>query len=85
VVSHSGKGHGNKHLWLCLCDCGKKKVVVPDNLSSDKSNSCGCLKACIQIARKGKRLSNHILIINGIDRIDCESGYTLENTASYEL
>ena len=54
VISHVGKDHRKKHLWLCLCDCGNKKVVVADNLSSGKSNSCGCLKAEF-LARKGNQ------------------------------
>ena len=45
VVKHSGKDKRNKHLWLCKCDCGNEKIVVSDNISSGKSNSCGCLKA----------------------------------------
>ena len=45
VISHAGKDHRGKHLWLCKCDCGKTKEVVSDNLSSGKSKSCGCLKA----------------------------------------
>lgn len=64
VVSHSGKDKRNKHLWLCKCDCGNEKIIVSDNLSSGKSNSCGCLKseflansgttgvACVNINRK---------------------------------
>lgn len=44
VLSHAGKDDRNKHLWLCQCDCGNKKIVVSDNLSSGKSKSCGCLK-----------------------------------------
>ena len=54
VISHAGKDHRNKHLWLCLCDCGNEKVIVSDNLSSGKSNSCGCLKAEF-LARKGNQ------------------------------
>ena len=54
VISHAGKDHRNKHLWLCLCDCGSEKVVISDNLSSGKSNSCGCLKAEF-LARKGNQ------------------------------
>lgn len=54
VISHAGKDHRDKHLWLCLCDCGNEKVVVSDNLSSGKSNSCGCLKAEF-LARKGNQ------------------------------
>lgn len=45
VMSHNGRDKRNKHLWLCKCECGNEKVVVSDNLSSGKSNSCGCLKA----------------------------------------
>ena len=149
VISHAGKDHRNKHLWLCLCNCGNEKVVVADNLSSGKSNSCGCLKAEV-LARKGnqygiyndrekallkvqyshlkrrdrnkgfsetmsfdvfstlskspckycglehskeiedrlnesksqKRLSDHILKCNGIDRLDSSKGYTVENSVT---
>lgn len=147
VVSHAGKDHRSKHLWLCLCDCGNEKVIVSDNLSSGKSNSCGCLKAevlarsgnqygvhkdrekallkvqyshlkrrdknkgfCDTISletfsllakspckycglehskeiedrlnesKKQKRLSDHILKCNGIDRVDSSKGYTVENS-----
>ena len=147
VISHKGRDHRGKHLWLCKCDCGNEKVVVGDNLSSGKSNSCGCLKAeflarkgnqyglyedremallkvqyshlkrrnrklgfskiisfelfselskspckyCglehskeiedrLNESKKGKRLSNHILKCNGIDRVDSSLGYTDENS-----
>lgn len=147
VISHAGKDHRNKHLWLCLCDCGNKKVVVSDNLSSGKSNSCGCLKAeflsqkgnqyglyedrekallkvqyshlkrrdknkgfsdtisleafsilskspckyCgleyskeiedrLNESKKQKRLSDHVLRCNGVDRVDSSKGYTVENS-----
>lgn len=149
VISHAGKDHRNKHLWLCLCDCGNEKIVVSDNLSSGKSNSCGCLKAEF-LAKKGnqwglyedrevallkvqyshlkrrnrkmgfigelsfdsfslkvkspcrycglehskevedrlnespkqKRLSDHVLKCNGIDRVDNKKGYEDENSVS---
>lgn len=44
VVEYAGKDNRGKHLWKCKCDCGNEKIVVGDNLSSGKSNSCGCLK-----------------------------------------
>ena len=44
VKEHMGKDNRGKHIWLCKCDCGNEKVVVGDNLSSNKSKSCGCLK-----------------------------------------
>ncbi len=43
VIDYAGKDKRGKHLWLCKCDCGNEKIVVSDNLSSGKSNSCGCL------------------------------------------
>ncbi len=54
VKEHRGKDKRGKHLWLCKCDCGNEKVVVADNLSSNKSKSCGCLKAEF-LAKKGNQ------------------------------
>lgn len=148
VIKHAGKDHRNKHLWLCKCDCGNEKVVVSDNLSSGKSNSCGCLKveflansafqfrgienredAVLKVQYShlkrrhkkidsknkiidfkvfknlsksnckycgleyskeiedrlsersdGKKLSDNIIKINGIDRVDSNIGYTKDNS-----
>jgi hypothetical protein len=36
---------GRKRIqWLCLCDCGIKKIINGDNLKSGSICSCGCLK-----------------------------------------
>ena len=148
VISHAGKDHRNKHLWLCKCTCGNTKIVVADNLSSKKSKSCGCLKQEF-LAKKGnqfglyldrevamlkvqyshirkrnhkkgfkdiisfdefvrlskspckycgishsreiedrlcesknkQKLSDEVLLINGIDRVDPDYGYTFDNVA----
>ena len=147
VISHAGKDHRKKHLWLCTCDCGNSKVVVSDNLSSGKSKSCGCLKVeflarsgnqyglsadresalikvqyshikrrnkqlghieCMPLStfaklikspcrycgigsskeiedrlnesKSKKRMSDHILKCNGIDRINSDLGYTVDNS-----
>ena len=149
VIKHAGKDGRGKHLWLCKCSCGNEKVVVGDNLSSGKSNSCGCLrnevlarkgnqygiytdreKALLKVqyshlkrrnikmgyndvidfetfsvlskspckycgleyskeiedrlneSKKQKRLSDHILKCNGIDRKDSRKGYTTDNSVS---
>ena len=149
VISHAGKDHRNKHLWLCKCTCGNTKIVVADNLSSKKSKSCGCLKqeflakkgnqfglyldrevAMLKVqyshlrkrnrkkgfedvisfdefsklsksdchycgvsysreiedrlceTKDGKKLSDHILLMNGIDRIDPSIGYTASNVVT---
>lgn len=150
VVKHNGKDHRNKHLWLCKCECGNEKVVISDNLSSGKSNSCGCLKkeflansgfqfrgiedredAVLKVQYShlkrrhrnldkdgvvidfntfkklskdeckycglehsktiedrlsersdGKKLSDNIIKINGIDRVNSDIGYTKENSVT---
>ncbi len=33
----------NSH-WLCLCDCGTKKIISSADLKSGGVNSCGCIK-----------------------------------------
>lgn len=35
------KGHTQ---WLCLCDCGNKKLILGSNLTTGKVRSCGCLR-----------------------------------------
>lgn len=30
-------------MWLCLCECGNKKIVQRNNLRSGHTKSCGCL------------------------------------------
>lgn len=34
-----------KKYWACVCDCGNKKLVRVDSLTSGNVTSCGCLKA----------------------------------------
>lgn len=146
VVEYAGKDCRGKLLWKCKCDCGNEKNVVSDNLSSGKSNSCGCLKreflsnpsnhfkrienreeAILKIQyshikrrnkkfdnnmfpfeefikkskspcyycgmeyskilydrqderKDGRLISNTVVKVNGIDRIDNRKGYTVKNT-----
>jgi len=150
VVRCEGKDKRGRYLWLCKCDCGNEKIVVGDNLSSGKSNSCGCLKkefltnsgfqfkgiknredAILKIQYShlkrrhkkldkdnvvidfdtfkelskskckycgleysktiedrvsersdGKKLSDKVIKINGIDRVDSNIGYTKENSVA---
>ena len=35
---------GNKTAWLCQCECGAYTVVSADNLTRQKTQSCGCIQ-----------------------------------------
>lgn len=43
VKSYAGKKN-SQTLWLCLCDCGKEKIIRGSDLKKEKTKSCGCLK-----------------------------------------
>lgn len=35
---------GAKAAWLCVCDCGERRVVLGSHLRAGNSKSCGCLR-----------------------------------------
>ncbi len=37
------KGVRHSALWLCQCDCGKRKIVRARSLTDNNTRSCGCL------------------------------------------
>ena len=41
VISYAGKDDNNKTNWLCVCACGRKKVIRATSLKSGASASCG--------------------------------------------
>lgn len=41
VIKHIGK-RGQRHYWLCQCDCGKTKEIAGIYLSIGETKSCGC-------------------------------------------
>jgi hypothetical protein len=43
VIERAGSSNGNA-LWLCLCDCGKMKVVNGVQLRCGETKSCGCIQ-----------------------------------------
>lgn len=46
--SHSvfrSKRQGFYQYWKCVCDCGKEKVVLYNNLKSSNTTSCGCMSS----------------------------------------
>lgn len=44
--------------WLCVCDCGNEKSVLPSNLKRERTRSCGCLHR-ESSARNGKANARH--------------------------
>lgn len=42
--------------WECLCECGKKKIIVTQSLTSGRTKSCGCLRK--QKAYNNKTIGN---------------------------
>lgn len=44
VLKRADNGKNKQSYWLCLCDCGNKKIVRRDSLISNKTISCGCLQ-----------------------------------------
>lgn len=43
VLSYSHTTNGCAY-WLCRCECGNTKTVLAGNLTSRKTQSCGCLQ-----------------------------------------
>ena len=57
VIEPAGAdAHGNKK-WLCLCECGKKIVVLALNLKRGHTVSCGCKRENDLTGKKIGRLT----------------------------
>ena len=41
--------------WICLCDCGRKSIVLTANLKRGNTTSCGCVKRI----KSSKRATTH--------------------------
>ncbi|QIG78199.1 hypothetical protein BIBE0010001c01_00013 [Bifidobacterium phage BigBern1] len=41
VLGYAGKRNG-KVMWTCLCDCGRIGIYAGNNLTSGRTQSCGC-------------------------------------------
>ena len=44
IVLEKAPNQKHKTMWKCKCDCGNTSFVITSNLTSNKVNSCGCLR-----------------------------------------
>lgn len=42
TVLKKGEKKGKRITWLCLCECGNKRIVTGENLKKGNTKSCGC-------------------------------------------
>jgi hypothetical protein len=64
--------------WVCLCDCGKRKIVRGASLRCGNTKSCGCLHADganieHALAGRAKNRAHRVRHQNIIDDIDEDS------------
>jgi hypothetical protein len=45
----SPKRRRNRTLWVCRCDCGSETLVLPYNLASGHTTSCGCKQKTLSV------------------------------------
>lgn len=80
--SHLKRRHSNKNMTGLVIDFDTFKT-----LSKSKCRYCGLeyskeIEDRLNESKNKKRISNEVLFINGIDRLDCNIGYTNENSVS---
>lgn len=44
VLSRSEPDVRKRRAWICICECGKERIVDPQALKKGSSKSCGCLR-----------------------------------------
>lgn len=44
VIKRTDDDKNKNRRWLCLCDCGKEKIIHGISLSHGRTRSCGCLQ-----------------------------------------
>lgn len=47
VLKYEGYGLGTATRWLCMCSCGKPKIINGESLKYGNTLSCGCLQKSI--------------------------------------
>jgi preprotein translocase subunit Sec61beta len=55
VVEYRGKSAAGVIQYLCVCDCGREKIVPGYVLRAGRSNSCSCIRTQMARERAKKR------------------------------
>jgi hypothetical protein len=45
ISKHNEDKKYRKRYWQCVCDCGTETIVATAQLTTNKTKSCGCIKA----------------------------------------
>lgn len=59
VLEESDPQPGKKGVhrkWICLCTCGRKRIVRGNHLRSGNTRSCGCMRD--EAMQRAKRIEN---------------------------
>ena len=54
VICREQNSKNGDSRWLCLCDCGQKRIVLGINLKSGQTKSCGCTKIMHGCSKRGQ-------------------------------
>ncbi len=58
ILKKRADNKGARSYWLCLCDCGKEKLIRDYSLKSGNTTSCGC--------KRGRTISEKLSLAPGI-------------------
>ena len=53
--------------WLCMCDCGIKKIIMGSHLKNGNTKSCGCFR------REQARIKRTSFKLSGEENV-CKAG-----------
>lgn len=59
TVIRKEKSRNSNSMWLCVCECGKERIVRGTRLTNNITKSCGCI---IRTDIKGKRFGRLVAI-----------------------
>ena len=68
ALQRAGSDTFGNSAWLCLCDCGTKKVIGRNSLISGNSKSCGCFNR--------ERITKHGKYNTRLYRVWCTMAYS---------